>query len=428
MEQKNLNKRFGRLVVKEYVGKDEQGNVLCRVECDCGNFLIVKEEDLLNKTVRNCGCFNRKNKIPKDKYKEYRHERPFKVWSYMLDRCYNPNNHAYAYYGGRGISVCDAWRENYLKFKEFLYANNYDENAPFGECTVDRIDFNKGYSPENCRLVSMKFQSLNKSSNHRINYKGEIITVTEAAEKNSLTNHQVFNRLDKGWDLIKALETPIETTSVYTANDETYTIREWASILGVTDAVIRGRLKTHTMQEIYDDYVANSNKIEVNDFSVKYETADGKTMNRTEWCNLIGITDVTLRKLLKTYTMQEIYDDWKSHNNKLSIIRSSGLEYADGIGKTRKEWAKFFGISEKGMRGQLKKRTMQEIYDEFKKNGKLTLNGAPKFYEVNGETHSQAGWACMLGIHPSTLGQKLKSKSMQEIVDEVNLKKEEEQL
>jgi len=80
----------------------------------------------------------------------------------MKDRCYNQNVSQFKDYGGRGIIVCDEWKDDFKAFYDWAVSHGYDENAPHGQCTIDRIDNNKGYSPDNCRWVSMEVQVLNK--------------------------------------------------------------------------------------------------------------------------------------------------------------------------------------------------------------------------------------------------------------------------
>lgn len=418
-ERENLiGRRFGRLVVKEKVENDSEGNAQYLCDCDCKNTIIVTEKSLLDKSVRNCGCFNKT--ALQDDYSAFHNERAFKVWRYMINRCYNPTSDPYKYYGARGITVCDEWRDDYLKFREFLYNNGYDDQAPFGECTLDRVDNDKGYSPENCRLVPMRIQALNKTNNHRIDYKGEFITVTEAAERNNLKNGQVFKRLDKGWSMDKALHQPLRETSTYTAGGEIHTILEWAEIMNVSPHVIRGRLRTQSMQEIYDDWKANG-KLEINDLAPKYETANGEEHNRKEWSQIIGITETTLRKLLKTYTMQEIFNEWKAHDGRLTLIRSNQLEEADGRSLTRNEWAQELGMATKTLRKLLKERTMQDIMDEYNKSGFIKMYSVGyTYYTADGVTECLAGWARRLKVNECTLKNFLKKKTMQEIVDEYN--------
>ena len=100
----------------------------------------------------------------------------------MKGRCSQRNNPDFKRYGSRGISVCDEWRDNPVAFIEWAYANGYREDAEYGECTVDRIDVNKGYSPENCRIVSEKVQANNRRTNRWIEHNGEEKTMAQWAD------------------------------------------------------------------------------------------------------------------------------------------------------------------------------------------------------------------------------------------------------
>jgi DNA-binding protein Fis len=360
-----VGQRFGRLVVVSEDGRDSQGKVLFKCLCDCGNYITTRAYSLRNGSCRSCGCRRKEVSSENNSTHGHSNEKLYGVWRGMIKRCYDPNHQAYERYGGRGITVCQEWLDNYEAFRDFMLVNGYDEYGLAYENTIDRIDNNKGYSPDNCRVATMRTQSLNKSSNHLITYKGKKMTVTEAAEKNNLTNHQVFNRLDKGWSMNRALHQPLGKVSTYTASNQTCTIAEWAQIMGVTDAVIRGRLRTHTMQEIYNEW-REKGSLEVGDYSIKLEDANGEAHTRTKWAQVIGIDVTTLRKLLKEHTMQEIYDDWKTHDGRLSFIRCNTLEEANGEAHNRKEWCEILHISPKCLRNKLKKMSMQEIYDMYK--------------------------------------------------------------
>lgn len=96
-----------------------------------------------------------------DRSKRY-NERLYNVWNSMKSRCYNPNVASYKNYGGRGIEVCDEWAHNFPTFQKWAIENGYDPDAPYGECTIDRIDVNGNYEPSNCRWVSMDVQRYNK--------------------------------------------------------------------------------------------------------------------------------------------------------------------------------------------------------------------------------------------------------------------------
>lgn len=127
-----------------------------------------------------------------------RHTREYLVWMGIKQRCYNKHNSAYQYYGGRGIKVCDEWLYSVENFYNWLHKNGYDKNSDFGRCTVDRIDTNGDYCPENCRIITLHEQCYNRRSNNLITYNGETKTLTEWSVQYNININTLKKRL-KNW-------------------------------------------------------------------------------------------------------------------------------------------------------------------------------------------------------------------------------------
>ena len=183
-------KRFNRLTVIRFLGKDErtskQYNWLCK--CDCGNYTKADASRLKTGAQQSCGCLKEEMK-PRlgeitRKYK-YSNKRLYSVYKAMIDRCYNGNSREYNNYGGRGVRVCDGWlgEYGYDYFAEWAFANGYDPDAPRGKCTLDRTDVNGCYCPENCRFIPNQEQQNNRRDNVLLEYKGETHTLTEWSRK-----------------------------------------------------------------------------------------------------------------------------------------------------------------------------------------------------------------------------------------------------
>lgn len=195
--------KFGRLtVIERDISVPKEKGVYWRCECDCGNYKSVKSGNLTtkNRGIKSCGCLleevRKKDSFHKSKL--------YKVYHQIKYRCYDRNATDYNYYGGRGITMCAEWLNNGYAFYEWAMASGYKDGL-----TIDRIDVNGNYEPDNCRWITMKEQSNNRRSNHFITYKGKTQSLKKWAEEYEIDYYKLKNRINQlHWNIEKALSTP----------------------------------------------------------------------------------------------------------------------------------------------------------------------------------------------------------------------------
>lgn len=211
MKRRDLTgERFGRLVVigpdSDYIQPNGKHRPRWICECDCGKQKSINGEALTRGLTNSCGCLQKEQTSKAVKTHGQTNTRLYGIWCAIKRRCYHEYDPNYRLYGGRGITMCDEWLNSYETFMDWAMGNGYDPLAKRGECTIDRIDNNGNYSPDNCRWVSQQEQMNNVSYNRRITYNGESHTVAEWARLYNIPYSRLLNRLDKyNYTIEKAL-------------------------------------------------------------------------------------------------------------------------------------------------------------------------------------------------------------------------------
>lgn len=178
--------------------------------CDCGKIVSVRTDELKRGRTRSCGCLQRKITIERNYVHGKSNTRLYYVWQKIKKRCYNPNDKAYKDYGGRGITVCDEWCESFSAFEDWALNNGYDPALSGTQCSIDRINNNEGYTPENCRWVDYSEQSKNRRFCHYISFNGETHTLTDWAKIIGISRSALNNRiLYSNMTLEEALTIPL---------------------------------------------------------------------------------------------------------------------------------------------------------------------------------------------------------------------------
>lgn len=210
---------FGNLTVIKISDDYIRGKARWLCKCKCGNTSIIFANNLVRGNTTSCGCHRKaNNKIinithgatatctDKNKYPS-----SYKTWCSMKQRCYDKNLPQFKYYGARGIIVCERWHD----YSNFVA----DMGEPPPGKSLDRINNNSSYSPENCRWADSKTQQRNKSNVHLITYQGQTKSLAEWADDLGISRGNLYNRIFRGWDVHQAFTRPyLKSRTIYIAN------------------------------------------------------------------------------------------------------------------------------------------------------------------------------------------------------------------
>lgn len=190
--------KFGNLTVLRRLNYCQTGHTyLWECKCDCGKITIVRGGNLRTGHTISCGC--KKGLIKHNKWDT----RLYRIYTNMKQRCNNPKNVWYKNYGARGIKICDSWQNDFMSFYNWSINNGYSD-----ELSIDRIDVNGNYEPNNCRWVTKLVQQNNMRRNKLITYKNETHTISEWERKFNLRHNYISSRLRSNTfeNIIKKLE------------------------------------------------------------------------------------------------------------------------------------------------------------------------------------------------------------------------------
>jgi hypothetical protein len=232
---------FGRLTAVEFSHDDVSprkggGKNYClmwKCKCACGKTVTINAKKLKSGNTKSCGCLLIEQRITHGRHKS----REYRTWIGIKSRCYNPNNTGYPSYGGRGIKVCDRWLES---FENFL--------ADMGECpdfsmSIDRIDNDGDYAPDNCEWRTIGEQANNRRDNRLLEFAGRTQTVAQWARKFGISPITIGSRLRDGWSVKRALTTPAKVIDILEFNGKKQNLAQWSAEFGISYDTLWRRMK-----------------------------------------------------------------------------------------------------------------------------------------------------------------------------------------
>lgn len=192
-------KKFHKLLVIEKV-QNQKHKTMWKCLCDCGRITFASTSNLNANRVKSCGCLRNEKLIERSTSHNQRHTNLYEVWKTMKQRCFNPNNKVYKNYGGRGITVCDDWKDNFTSFYEWSMENGYKQGL-----TIDRIDNNSHYCHQNCRWTDRITQANNSRWNKHITIDGKDDTLANWLRFYNIKYYKYYKRIKQGLSEQEAL-------------------------------------------------------------------------------------------------------------------------------------------------------------------------------------------------------------------------------
>lgn len=191
-----IGQKFSNLIVVKEYGKGVSGGYKWVCICECGNTTIVSSDNLRRNHTQSCGCLQSKRIkevcLKHGQTGKYKITPEYRAWTHMKTRCYNKKCDMYNAYGGRGITVCERWLNNFEIFFEDM------GKRPSKNHSLDRIDVNGNYEPNNCRWANVEQQVRNKTNNNWIEFEGNKMIINDWAKVLNTTDKVIRNRIKRG--------------------------------------------------------------------------------------------------------------------------------------------------------------------------------------------------------------------------------------
>lgn len=191
-----IGNRYGKWLVIDYAGKNKW-----KCKCDCGNINDVLRGNLTRGLSRSCGCtiipINRKRMMTHG----YSQEKLYRVYHGIKRRCYNQNSKDFNNYGGRGISMCNEWKEDYMAFRNWAIEHEYQEGKQ-----IDRINNDGNYEPNNCQFISQQENTRKKDNVNKLMYNNKEYTLSELSKICNISADRLRDRIiQKKWTIEEAI-------------------------------------------------------------------------------------------------------------------------------------------------------------------------------------------------------------------------------
>ena len=246
----NIGKTFSRwTIIGDKIKKHNHTYYLCK--CICGTEKYVGFDNLITWKTKSCGCLRVETTQKRAKVHGKTGTRLYRVWQGIKRRCYNVNEPKYSNYGGRGIIMCDEWKNDYTAFEKWALENGYDKDAEYGKCTIDRIDVDGNYEPNNCQWITSQEQNNNRTTTIKVTYNGKTQSIKKWSDEIGIPYSTIIQRYENGAK-IEDLFKPVSEPLTITAYGEIHTVKEWSEITGLTTKAIYKRYWKHKpIEEIF---------------------------------------------------------------------------------------------------------------------------------------------------------------------------------